>query len=411
MTSVLDQNSIDAAQVQAPARARASFNSHIRDYGMLIALVAILSVFAVATNGAVLMPLNITNVILQNSYIIIMSLGMMLVIVAGRIDLSVGSTVAFIGALAAVLIVQHQVPPLKAGLACLLAGAFIGAAQGYLVAYCYIPSFIVTLGGMLIFRGLSLALLGGASIGPFPASFQQISSGFIPDVLSGFVPDLFNGSDYHITTMALGIAVTAAGLYFARRERKEHRLHQIDSEPAFAFWARSIILAGFALYIVHLLASYRGLPNVAVLMFILVAVFSFVSARTTFGRRVYALGGNEKAAQLSGINTKRLVLLTFAILGALAALAGLVFAARLNVATPKAGVSFELDVIAACFIGGASASGGVGKVTGAVIGAFVMGIMNNGLSILGVGIDWQQVIKGSVLLLAVFFDVSSKKRV
>jgi putative multiple sugar transport system permease protein len=402
VTSTLDQSPADTARSEAPLRAAISFNSHIRDYGMLIALFAISAVFAVATDGAVLMPLNITNVILQNSYIIIMSLGMMMVIVAGRIDLSVGSIVAFIGALAAVLIVQHNVPPLEAGLACLVAGAFIGAAQGYLVAYCAIPSFIVTLGGMLIFRGLCLAVLGGASIGPFPTSFQKISSGFIPD--------LFNGADYHITTMALGVAVTFISVYFAWRARAERRLHQIDPEPAFAFWMRSIVLAGFTLYIVHLLASYRGLPNVAVLMFVLVALFSFITSRTTFGRRVYAVGGNEKAAQLSGINTKRLVLLTFAILGALSALAGLVFAARLNVATPKAGVSFELDVIAACFIGGASASGGLGKVTGAVIGAFVMGIMNNGLSILGVGIDWQQVIKGSVLLLAVFFDVSSKKR-
>ncbi len=402
MTSTLDHGSADTVEGATSSLPRMSFNSHIRDYGMLIALVAILTVFAVATGGAVLMPLNITNIILQNSYIIIMSLGMMLVIVAGRIDLSVGSIVAFIGAMAAVLIVENHVDPLLAGAACLLAGGVIGAAQGYLVAYCSIPSFIVTLGGMLIFRGLSLAFLGGASVGPFPTSFQKISSGFIPDI--------FHGGDYHITTMVLGIAVTAVSLYFAWRERAENRLHQIDSEPAFAFWGRSAILSAFALYIVHLLASYRGLPNVAVLMFVLVALFSFVTGRTTFGRRVYALGGNEKAAQLSGINTKRLVLLTFAILGALAALAGLVFAARLNVATPKAGVSFELDVIAACFIGGASASGGVGKVTGAVIGAFVMGIMNNGLSILGVGIDWQQVIKGSVLLLAVFFDVSSKKR-
>jgi putative multiple sugar transport system permease protein len=400
MTSTVDHSSVDAARTEASPKM--NFNSHIRDYGMLIALFAILAVFAVATHGAVLMPLNITNVILQNSYIIIMSLGMMMVIVAGRIDLSVGSTVAFIGAMAAVLIVEDKVPPLEAGLVCLLAGALIGAAQGYLVAYCAIPSFIVTLGGMLIFRGLSLAVLGGASVGPFPTSFQKISSGFIPDV--------FNGVGYHITTMALGVAVTGVSLYFAWRKRAGHRLHQIDSEPAFAFWGRNAILAGFALYIVNLLASYRGLPNVAVLMFVLVALFSFVTAHTTFGRRIYALGGNEKAAQLSGINTKRLVLLTFAILGALAALAGLVFAARLNVATPKAGVSFELDVIAACFIGGASASGGVGKVTGAVIGAFVMGIMNNGLSILGVGIDWQQVIKGSVLLLAVFFDVYNKKR-
>jgi putative multiple sugar transport system permease protein len=386
----------------APQGGGAGFAFHLRDYGMLIALFAIVGFFAFATHGAVLLPLNITNVILQNSYVIIMSLGMMMVIVAGRIDLSVGSIVGFIGALAAVLIVNENVSPLLAGVMCLLVGALIGAGQGYLVAYHRMPSFIVTLGGMLIFRGLSLALLDGESVGPFPVAFQRISSGFIPDV--------FNGGQFRITTLVLGVAVIALAFYFGWRQRSNARLHEVDLEPAVAFWAKNIILAVFAFYVVYQLASYRGLPNVAGVMFLLVALFAFITTRTTFGRRIYALGGNEKAAKLSGINTDRLVLLTFAIMGALAALAGLVFAARLNVATPKGGVSFELDVIAACFIGGASASGGVGKVTGAVIGAFVMGVMNNGLSILGIGIDWQQVIKGGVLLVAVFFDVYNKKR-
>jgi putative multiple sugar transport system permease protein len=326
----------------------------------------------------------------------------MMVIVGGRIDLSIGSVVGVTGALAAVLIVEENMSPLLAGLICLAVGGVIGAAQGYLVAYHRMPSFIVTLGGMLIFRGLSLTLLDGQSVGPFPPSFQLISSGFIPDVV--------RSGQFHVTTPVLGVAVVALALYFSWRERMRSRLHEVDMEPAAAYWGKNIVLAALALYVVYLLSSYRGLPNVAALMFVLVALFAFVTTRTTFGRRIYALGGNEKAAKLSGINTEALVLATFAIMGALAAVAGLVFAARLDTATPQAGISFELDVIAACFIGGASASGGVGKVTGAVIGAFVIGVMNNGLSILGIGIDWQQVIKGGVLLVAVFFDVYNKKR-
>ncbi|MEJ0092944.1 MAG: multiple monosaccharide ABC transporter permease [Methylocella sp.] len=393
MTSIPEQNQQSGGM---------GFAIHLRDYGMMIALIAIIGFFAVATHGALLSPLNVTNIILQNSYVIIMALGMMMIIVAGHIDLSVGSVVGFIGALAAVLIVQADVPAPIAALLCLLVGAIIGAGQGYLVAYHKMPAFIVTLGGMLIFRGLSLWLLDGRSIGPFPVAFQKISSGFIPDI--------FSVAGFHLTTMLIGAAVAGLSVYAGWRERANNQRHGVDLEPAAVYWVKNAILVGVVLYASYLLASYRGLPNVAMLMFGLIVLFAFVTTRTTFGRRIYALGGNEKAAKLSGINTERLVFFTFAIMGSLAALAGLVVAARLNTATPKAGVSFELDVIAACFIGGASASGGVGKVTGAVIGAFVMGVMNNGMSILGIGIDWQQVIKGTVLLIAVFFDVYNKKK-
>jgi putative multiple sugar transport system permease protein len=381
---------------------RLGFAPHLREYGMMAALFAIIVFFAVATHGALLLPLNVTNIILQNSYVIIMALGMMMVIVAGHIDLSVGSVVGFVGALAAVLIVQDKLPFPIAAVLCLLAGAIIGAGQGYLVAYHRMPSFIVTLGGMLIFRGLCLWLLNGQSIGPFPVAFQKISSGFIPDI--------FAIDGFHVTTMALGGMATLLALYAGWRGRANDKRRGSDLEPAPVYWLKNAILVAFGLYASYLLASYRGLPNVAMLMFGLIVLFSFVTIRTTFGRRIYALGGNEKAVKLSGINTERLVFFTFIIMGVLAGLAGLVVAARLNSATPKAGVSFELDVIAACFIGGASASGGVGKVTGAVIGAFVMGVMNNGMSILGIGIDWQQVIKGAVLLIAVFFDVYNKKK-
>ncbi|ANC92937.1 sugar ABC transporter permease [Azospirillum humicireducens] len=374
--------------------------SHMRDYGMLISLLAIVAFFQYMTNGTLLQPLNLTNLVLQNSYIVIMALGMLLVIVAGHIDLSVGSIVGFIGALAAILMVQFHLHFIPTAILCLLAGAAIGAAQGYWVAYFRIPSFIVTLAGMLVFRGLSLALLAGQSVGPFPVEFQRLSSGFIPDV--------FGTAGFHTTTFLLCLVTPAViiGLSVAARIRR-HRF-AIEQEPLPLFLLKSAGLFAVVAYIGMLLASYKGLPNVLIIMALLIGLYAFVTRDTTIGRRIYALGGNEKAAKLSGIDTRRLSFYTFVNMGVLAALAGLIFAARLNTATPKAGVSFELDVIAACFIGGASASGGVGRVTGAVIGAFIMGVMNNGMSILGIGIDWQQVIKGLVLLAAVCFDVYNK---
>ncbi|WP_434624990.1 multiple monosaccharide ABC transporter permease [Azospirillum sp. B2RO_4] len=374
--------------------------SHMRDYGMLISLLAIVAFFQYMTNGTLLQPLNLTNLVLQNSYIVIMALGMLLVIVAGHIDLSVGSIVGFIGALAAILMVQFHWHFIPTAIVSLIAGGAIGAAQGYWVAYFRIPSFIVTLAGMLVFRGLSLALLAGQSVGPFPVEFQRLSSGFIPDV--------FGTTGFHTTTLLLSVATPAILIAFSVAARIRRHRFAIEQEPLLLFVLKSAGLFAVVAYVGWLLATYKGLPNVLIIMALLIGLYAFVTRDTTIGRRIYALGGNEKAAKLSGIDTRRLSFYTFVNMGVLAALAGLIFAARLNTATPKAGVSFELDVIAACFIGGASASGGVGRVTGAVIGAFIMGVMNNGMSIVGIGIDWQQVIKGLVLLAAVCFDVYNK---
>jgi putative multiple sugar transport system permease protein len=384
-----------AAVLGTPTRQKSAHSgfvkNNLRDYGMLISLVAIMVLFQVLTDGTLLRPLNLTNLVLQNSYIVIMALGMLLVIVAGHIDLSVGSVCGFIGALAAVLMVNlgwHFVP---AAFVSLVAGGLIGAAQGWFVAYARIPSFIVTLAGMLVFKGLCLALLQGQSVGPFPVEFQRLSSGFIPDV--------FGGTDLRTTSLLVGLLAAAALGYFS-----------LDDEPYAFFLGKTLAFVAAIVFLSYLLASYKGLPNVLIVMSVLIVAYDFVTRRTTVGRRLYALGGNEKAARLSGIKTERLSFFAFVNMGVLAALAGLVFAARLNTATPKAGLGFELDVIAACFIGGASASGGVGKVMGAVIGAFVMGVMNNGMSILGIGIDYQQVIKGLVLLAAVFIDVYNKNK-
>jgi len=385
-----------------PSSLRTFLFSHLRDYGMLLTLVGIMAFFQVVTDGTLMQPLNLTNLFLQNSYIVVMALGMLLVIVAGHIDLSVGSVCGFVGALAAVLMVEMQWPVLPAGAVCLVAGALIGGLQGWFVAYLKIPSFIVTLAGMLVFKGLALALLGGQSIGPFPESFQALSSGFLPDL-----PD---GDERHLSSLAIGLALIAVLAVREVAARRKAVARGAASEPVALFGLRLLAQSGALAAMVWLMASYKGLPNVLLLMTALIAVYAFLTQRTTLGRRVYALGGNERAARLSGIPTERLTVLCFINMGVLAALAGLVFAARLNTATPKAGLGFELDVIAACFIGGASASGGVGKVMGAVIGAFVMGVMNNGMSILGIGIEWQQVIKGSVLLAAVVFDVYNRRK-
>lgn len=406
MSQMTTSSPTASAAAHTPAKSARSLLDHaknnLREYGMLITLVAIMGFFQYMTDGTLMQPLNLTNLILQNSYIVIMALGMLLVIVAGHIDLSVGSVCGFIGALAAVLMVQYQWHFVPATLVCLLCGALIGAIQGWFVAFSRIPSFIVTLAGMLVFKGLALALLAGQSVGPFPEAFQMLSSGFIPDIATG--------EGLKVTSLALGLVVAAALTTSAVRDRAHRIKHGVHAEPAVLFLIKTAVFAGLLVAFSYLLASYKGLPNVLIVMALLIVLFEFVTTRTTIGRRIYAMGGNEKAAKLSGIKTERLSFYAFVNMGVLAALAGLVFAARLNTATPKAGLGFELDVIAACFIGGASASGGVGRVMGAVIGAFVMGVMNNGMSILGIGIDYQQVIKGVVLLAAVLVDVYNKNK-
>jgi putative multiple sugar transport system permease protein len=380
--------------------------ANIRDYALLLSLIAIMIFFQFTTNGTLFKPVNMTNLILQNSYIVIMALGMLLIIVAGHIDLSVGSVSGFVGAVAAIMMVNLKLDPFTTTIACLALGAVIGGVQGYFTAFYKIPAFIVTLAGMLIFKGLALTVLGGASVGPFPKSFQLLSSGFVPDLFS---VQLFGGP-FNMLAMLIGIVVTALIIYFNLKERRNEQAHGLAEEPDVIFLGRNILIAVAFLGFSFLMARYKGLPNVLIVMFALIALFVFLTTRTTMGRRVYAMGGNEKAAKLSGINTERLTMMIFVIMGALAALAGLIFAARLNVATPKAGAGFELEVIAACFIGGAATTGGVGKIVGAVIGAFIIGVMNNGMSIMGVGIDWQQVIKGIVLMLAVFLDVYYKAK-
>jgi putative multiple sugar transport system permease protein len=415
------------------------FKKNIREYGLLIALVVIMLFFQIATGGVLFRPVNLTNLVLQNSFIVIMALGMLLIIVAGHIDLSVGSIVALIGGLAAIMLVKLQMSPIVVVPLCLVLGGAMGAAQGWWVAYIKIPSFIVTLAGMLVFRGLTYLFLGGRPVGPFPKDFQILSTGFIPDAFGSLGPISFQSpwiefqkllfdpqtlefnwpspqfvmatwTINNILALVVVAAIVFALVYNRVRSRMANLQAGTEDEP-FAFFVSQLTIVGLVtLALGFQLSTYKGLPNVLVVMGLLIALYVFLTTRSTVGRRIYAMGGNEKAAKLSGINTERLTFLTFVNMGMLAGLAGMIIASRLNSATPKAGSGIELDVIAACFIGGASSSGGVGKITGAVVGAFIMGVMNNGMSILGIGIDYQQLIKGLVLLLAVAFDVYNKRK-
>lgn len=378
------------------------FRNNIREYGMLIALIAVMVYFQFQTGGILFKPVNITNLVLQNSYVITMALGMLLIIVSGWIDLSVGSVVAVVGALAGVLMVRYHVDWVLTVAICLLIGAAIGAFQGYWVAYLKIPAFIVTLAGMLIFRGLTFILLQGESVGPFPTGFQKISSGFIPDI--------FNFPGFHLTTIVIGVILSIVLIVLDLQTRRNQQKYGFEVTPFYLFVAKNVLITAAVMGLCYLMASYKGLPNVLVLLFVLITGYAFVTSQSVIGRRIYAMGGNEKAAKLSGVNTPRLLFYTFVNMGILAALAGIIVAARLNSSTPNAGDGMELDVIAACFIGGASASGGIGTVIGAVVGAFLIGVLNNGMSIIGVGIDWQKVVKGLVLLAAVFFDVYNKNK-
>ena len=377
------------------------FKGDIRKYGMIIALVSITILFQVLTDGILLKPLNLTNIILQNSYILILAIGMLFPILTGNVDLSVGSIVAFIGALAAILMVKNGVSVPVAIVICLAAGALIGAWQGFWIAYVKIPAFIVTLSGMLVFRGLTLYILDGQTLAPFPESFQVISSGFIPDIASGTL---------NMTAIIIGILCSIVFIVLEISKRKNKIKYKFEVESTGKLIAKCVAILIIINVFTYTLSIYKGLPTVLILLGVLIIAYSFLSNKTILGRHVYALGGNEKAAGLSGVKTKKNMFLVYVNMGLMAALAGLVFAARLNAATPKAGNGFELDAIAACYIGGASAMGGIGTVSGAIVGGLVMGILNNGMSILGIGVDIQQAIKGLVLLAAVAFDVYTKSR-
>ena len=371
-------------------------------YSMIIILVVLLIAFQAMTDGIFWRPLNITNLVLQNSHILVLAAGMLLVVLLGHVDLSVGSVMAFVGAIAGVLMVNNGMSPWVAVPLCVLIGALIGAWQGFWVAYVGIPAFIVTLSGLLMFRGLTQVVLGGQSLAPFPTSFQKISTGYLPDIVS---------SDHiHLLSMIIGVGITALLIFgqWRTRERRKKNLFEVESTSTFLF--KALFIGVVFIGATYVFASYQGYPIILILLGVIVAAYGFLTNKTVAGRQIYATGGNRKAAELSGIKTKKITFWVFVNMGMMAALAGLILAARLNAATPQAGTSLELDAMASVYFGGASTSGGIGTITGAIVGGLVMGVLNNGMSILGVGVDWQQAIKGLILLLAVVLDIYNKKR-
>jgi putative multiple sugar transport system permease protein len=403
----IDSPSTDEGELTVPLRGRRiSFN--VRESGIYVAFLLIVVLFSVLTDGALLEPQNISNIIVQNSYILILAIGMILIIIAGHIDLSAGSLVAVSGAIAAVLMVNHNMPWPLALVLTLICGGLIGAWQGYWVAFFGIPAFIVTLAGMLIFRALTLTVLGNQGIGPFPDPVRTLSNGFTAGYLGNVGLGPLGGADLFSLLVAL---IAVAGIVLTQWRTRAARVsfrQIVDPLPLFA-----LKMAGAAagvLFLVVQLARFKNLPWVLVLLAALVLGYSAMAGRTVFGRHIYAVGGNLQAARLSGVDVRRVTFWIFVNMGVLAALAGVIFAGRLNQAGPTAGNGFELDAIAAAFIGGAAVQGGVGKVAGAITGGLIMGVINNGMSLIGSPSERVMLVKGAVLLAAVAFDVWTKRR-
>ncbi|GAA1526436.1 sugar ABC transporter permease [Dactylosporangium maewongense] len=400
MTTIVEAD----AETVAPTR----FSVNLRQSGIYIAFAAIVVLFEVLTSGSLLEPQNISNIVVQNSYILILAIGMILIIIAGHIDLSAGSVVAVTGAVAAVLMVDLDVPWPVAILATLAVGALIGAWQGFWIAYFGIPAFIVTLAGMLVFRALTMTVLGNQGIGPFPDDVRTLANGFTPGFLNNIGLGVLGGAD--LFTLLVGLAAVA-GIVVVQWRARSGRIgygQAVDSLPVFVakIAGASLVL----MFIIVQLARFKNLPWVLVLLAALVLLYTLISQRTVFGRHIYAVGGNLQAAGLSGVKVKSVTFWIFVNMGLLASIAGIIFAGRLNQAGPTAGNAFELDAIAAAFIGGAAVQGGVGKVVGAITGGLIMAVINNGMSLIGSPSERVMLVKGLVLLAAVAFDVWAKRR-
>jgi len=381
---------------------------NLRQSGLLLALLALIVLFQVLTGGRLLVPDNLASLVQQNAYVMVLAIGMMLVIISGHIDLSVGSTVAMVGGVLGIAMVSWNLPWPAAVLVGLLVGLLVGVWQGFWVAYVGIPAFITTLGGMLIFRGIAQVLVG-QTISGFEPGFVAVGNGSVPNVL-GFTNTPALGYLDGVTVW-LGLASVVALVVGGVRRRRVLREHELPVEHPGLFWARTAAVSALILFFTYRLAlSAGGLPIVLAVVGVLVLAFSFVLGNTEFGRNVYAIGGNYKAAQLSGVRTREVTFSVFVIAGVLAALAAVLVTSRAGAAVAQAGTGYELDAIAACFVGGAAVTGGTGRIAGAMIGALIMGVLNIGLSILAVDPAWQQAIKGLVLLAAVAFDLVNKRR-
>lgn len=403
-----------------------SLKKTLKGNTMILILLAVMLFFQAlivgADKGSLFAPENITNLINQNAWVVILATGMLLcILTGGNIDLSVGSVICLVGAVAGILIVNLGWPVLPSIIICLIVGTAIGAWHGFFIAYVHIPPFICTLSGMLLWRGVALILLNGMTISPFPDSFLNIFGSYIPELFLEQANDDMDAAVYDaiiernesitfVVTMIISViccVVTVASAVISRAA-KIKKGYTVSSNVG--FMSKQAILCAVILIVGSLLAHDKGLPLILIIVGVIVGIYSYYTQNTVPGRYLYAIGGNEKAARLSGVNTDNVMMFAYTNMGFIAGVAGLVCAARLNSAAPTVGQSYEMDAIASCFIGGASAYGGTGTVGGAVIGAIFMGVLNNGMSILGVDSNWQRAVKGMVLLLAVIFDVVSKKR-
>jgi len=376
---------------------------NLRQSGIYVAFVVIVGLFAILTDGVLLSPGNITNILLQYSYILVLAIGMVILIIGGHIDLSVGSVVALTGAVSAVLVIQQGLPWWVGVVAAIVVGLAVGVWHGFWVAYVGMPAFIVTLAGMLLFRGLTLQVLDNISLSPFPSEYQKVANGF----LNG----LFGGQGYDAFTLVIG-AIAVAGIAVSGYRTRLARVRYEQSVESFPLFVLRILLVGAVImYFAWQLAHARGLPIVLIILAVLVIGYGMVTRRTVFGRQVYAIGGNLSAAQLSGVKVRSVNFWMFVNMGFLAGVAGVIYSSRSNGAQPAAGNMFELDAIAAAFIGGAAVAGGVGTVVGAMVGGLIMAVMSNGMQLMGVDQSIQSVVKGLVLLFAVAFDIYNKRRV
>lgn len=382
-----------------------SVNLDLKQYGMLIALIAIFILFYVLTGGINASSTNINNLIMQNGYVVILATGMLLCVLTGNIDLGVGSVLALCGATAGIIMVDYGMSPIVAVVAALAVGLVSGLFAGFFIAFLDIPPFVVTLATMLMGRGLTYTVLQAQTKGPLPDSYAQIGNGFLPNVSIAFGEGTLD-----LVCIVIAAVVTVLLIFSELKTIKTNIKYGFPNIKTWQLVLKDAIILFIVWFFFYKLATYHGIPIQLVIMAIIVGIYHFITSKTVAGRQIYALGGNAKAARLSGINTRKVFFWVYVNMGLLSAIAGIVLSARNASATPKAGDGFELDAIGSCYIGGAAAAGGVGTIIGAVVGAFVMGILNNGMSIMGMSTDLQKVVKGIVLLGAVTFDVLSHRK-
>ena len=374
----------------------------LKKYTMVIVLILVTLLFTWQTDGKMLLPANVNNLIAQNAYVFVLATGMLLcILTGGNIDLSVGSIVCFVGAIGGTLMITYKMNIYLTILIMLVVGLLIGAWQGFWIAYMRIPPFIVTLAGMLIFRGLSNVILNGLTLAPMPQNYLNL--------FNTYIPDIFGNEDFNITCMIVGILACVIVILFALKSRRTKLSKGYEVEAMMNMVIRTVIICAAVLAFTFKLAQHKGIPMVLIWVLAIISIYAYITAKTTNGRYYYAVGGNEKATKLSGINTNKVYFKAYLNMAFLAAIAGMITIARLNSANPTAGTNYEMDAIGSCFIGGASAYGGTGTVAGVIIGAILMGVINLGMNIMGVDANYQKVVKGLVLLAAVIFDVVSKK--